>query len=150
MKKYAYRLLGLLCLLPLVAQSQVYKWRDADGSTVYSQLPPPPEITTETVAPPPPPATSPEQSLQQLREMERRLEEIRKRRQTAQEKQRQEAERIAQRDLQCGQAKAARRRLEGIALPLLPDGAGGYRRMPAEEREAELQRLRGIIDEVCR
>lgn len=42
---------GLLLLLALGAQAQMYKWVDAQGVTHYSQTPPPAGTQTQTVAP---------------------------------------------------------------------------------------------------
>ena len=82
--------------------------------------------------------------------MDRRLDAVRQRRAQEQTKRRQETSRAERLRQQCDQARTSLRELERIPLPLVPDGHGDYRRMPAEEREAELERLRSIITEVCR
>lgn len=44
----------LLLCAALPAAAAVYKWTDATGRVVYSDLPPPPDVKVETVRTPPP------------------------------------------------------------------------------------------------
>lgn len=42
-------LLLILMALPLMAHAEVYKWKDASGKTIYSDVPPPSNIKQESV-----------------------------------------------------------------------------------------------------
>lgn|SRR5665647_93654 len=42
-------LLLILMALPLMAHAQVYKWRDANGKTIYSDVPPPSNVKQELI-----------------------------------------------------------------------------------------------------
>lgn len=42
-------LLLILMALPLMAHAQVYKWRDANGKTIYSDVPPPGNVKQELI-----------------------------------------------------------------------------------------------------
>jgi hypothetical protein len=42
-------LLLILIALPLMAHAQVYKWKDASGKTIYSDMPPPSSVKQESI-----------------------------------------------------------------------------------------------------
>jgi type IV secretory pathway VirB10-like protein len=42
-------LLLILMALPLMAHAQVYKWKDANGRTIYSDVPPPSNVKQESI-----------------------------------------------------------------------------------------------------
>jgi len=42
-------LLLILMALPLMAHAQVYKWKDASGKTIYSDVPPPSNVKQESI-----------------------------------------------------------------------------------------------------
>ena len=42
-------LLLILMALPLMAHAQVYKWKDANGKTIYSDVPPPSNVKQESI-----------------------------------------------------------------------------------------------------
>lgn len=51
-----------LTALPLIAQAEIYTWKDSQGRVQYSDSPPPKGVKARTVVapPPPPPAAEPE------------------------------------------------------------------------------------------
>lgn len=69
-----------VALLPLAAQAATYKWRDANGRLVFTQLPPAQGVPYEVIGGAPPPATAPNQdalnqSLQQSQREEPRRQQ---------------------------------------------------------------------------
>ena len=42
-------LLLILMALPLMVHAQVYKWKDASGKTIYSDVPPPSNVKQESI-----------------------------------------------------------------------------------------------------
>lgn len=42
-------LLLILMALPLMVHAQVYKWKDASGKTIYSDMPPPSNVKQESI-----------------------------------------------------------------------------------------------------
>lgn len=50
MNKFALFVLALLVALPQVASAQIYKWKDKDGTTRYSDTPPPSNVPYESLS----------------------------------------------------------------------------------------------------
>ncbi len=74
--KFAAILAILALLAPPAADAATYKWRDADGNVVYSQIPPPDGRATQRLKPPPPPP-EPATAGKQLQDLRQRLEDHR-------------------------------------------------------------------------
>ncbi len=139
-----------LALCPPAAQAAIYKWTNADGEVVYSQIPPPQgREAADRLRPPPPPAETPEAAQKRLKALEQRLDKQRKARQQAGKKDEKAAERARIRQHNCEAARSNLSGLETKTHPLVPDGHGGMRRMTAPEREQKLEQLRADVDKYC-
>lgn len=144
------RLCLLLALLPCLTEAEIYKWRDAEGNTVYSQTAPPADVPRESVKTRPAPTEASETARRRLDAIEKRLAEQRKQRDETAQKAREEAKRRATLRDSCARVRTALQELEYKINPLIPDGKGGYRRMTTEEHDAKVRELRAQLEQHCR
>jgi len=49
MNKLLWMMLPVLMALPISANAEVYKWKDKDGITRYSDVPPPSNVQQESI-----------------------------------------------------------------------------------------------------
>jgi len=157
--------LGLAVVLP--ASAQIYQWKDKDGRMHYSDMPPPnqPGIQTQTpkrIQPPvtmqdegeaetgeggaePTAATTPAQGKSRTKHLS---EDYRKRRAAteAREKAEKDAARAAQ---NCQRARAQYAVLTSGRRISLPTETGGRKFLNDEERAAETERARELIEAFC-
>ena len=144
---YPMLLFALLATEPLWAE--VYKWTDADGNTVYSQVPPSDGRRPETVAPPPPPAETPEQANARLDALQQQLEDAREDRELKSQKEQKSASEAAARRENCAKARSNLQGLEQRARQLVSDGKGNYRRLNPEEKAKQAAEYQKIIQRDC-
>jgi hypothetical protein len=143
----------IIAALPLAASTQVHKWVDENGVTVYSQTPPPNATASQVVAPPPPPATKTEDARQALDDTIERLDKVSQSRDeadTAQRDSRQKAENEAQVAAACSQARMHLEALEsGPPRKIMVGPDGEAKRLSYEELQAEIEETRKFIKENC-
>jgi hypothetical protein len=144
---YPMLLFALLATQPLWAE--VYKWTDADGNTIYSQVPPNNGPRPETVAPPPPPAETAEQAKARLNALQQKLEDAREDRTLRAQKQQKLASEAAARRENCARARANLQGLEQRARQLVGDGKGNYQRLTPEDKAKRSAEYKKIIKRDC-
>ncbi len=131
-------------------EAEAYRWVDENGVTIYSQTPPPGQTEAETIKPPPPPAMDSNETWNNLnrqwQEMQDR-EDARKdqKEETTDEKETQEAR---ARNCQAAQ-RNLKRLVEGRFRMRIKEPDGGYRVLPAEERQAKIEKARQVIEDNC-
>ena len=132
--------------------AQVYKWVDKDGKVQYSDTPPPASVTKSEAkkvdtTPPVSAGAAPAKSLQE------RAKDFDKRREDAAEKAKkdEEAQKAADADAEaCRDARTALIDLES-GRPINRANASGERGfMTDEQRQAEIQKARGIVAQACK
>jgi hypothetical protein len=138
---------ALLATQPLWAA--VYKWVDAEGNTVYSQVPPNDGQHPETVASPPPPAETPAEAQARLNALQQRLEDAREDRELADQAQQKSTREAAARRDNCAKARSNLQKLEQRARQLIGDGNGNYRRLTPEEKAKRAAEYKKIIQRDC-
>ncbi len=139
--------LGLALATPLQA-GEIYKWVDEEGVTHYSQEPPPSGDATRVGVDAPPD----EELERERREMEatgERLKAQREERREAEQQGRKNAEEREQSEQRCADLRSSLKKLTENRRLLVPDGEGGVRRMPEEERQERVAERRRQIDEHC-
>jgi len=140
------------CLLFHAAgiQAAIYQWQDADGTTVYSQLPPQDGSVVREVGLPPPPGTTPEKAQQELRQMQ---DAFRKRIENRERKAQERSSEETAEDIRNRNCQAARRNLSQIrsqARLLVDDGQGGRKRMTESEKQQRIQQYQADVQKYCR
>ena len=147
--KNPYIALISLLLLPSLAITATYQWKDQDGNTVYSQFPPQAGQEVRTVAPPPPPAQAPEQAQQELEALQRQLDEARESRQQERQAQEESRARAEARAENCRIVRENLRTLEQNPQRLVRESTGDYRRYTEEQRNEKIREYREIIQRDC-
>lgn len=151
-KKQRACLTALSCYLLFCstgAPAAIYQWQDADGTTVYSQLPPQDGRSVREVALPPPPGTTPEQAQQELRKMQDDFRErIETRKQKAEERSSQDAA-AESRNRNCQAARRNLAQIQSRARLLVDDGQGGRARMTEAEKQKLIQQYRADVQKYC-
>ena len=158
----------------LSASAEIYKWKDKDGKTHFSDMPPgnvdaQPLKPKRTPAPPPPvieadegenegAAASPEAEAKPAKAPAPAEapadpnEEFRKRRAAAAEakaKAEQAAARTERRKQDCQRARLQYQAIASGQRVARPTEGGGRSFISEEDRAAELQRTQGLIDSLC-
>lgn len=131
-------------------QAKVYRWVDENGGTIYSQTPPPGQVEAETIAPPPPPPTDANETWENLNQQWQEMQD----REDARKDQKEEAtkgqENQEARTKNCQAAQYNLERLvDGRFRMRIKEPDGGYRRLPAEERQARIEKARQVIQDNC-
>lgn len=131
-------------------EAEVYRWVDENGVTIYSQTPPPGQVEAETIAPPPPPPTEPDETWKNLNRQWQEMQD----REDARKEQKEEAAKEQERqEVRARNCKAARQNLKGLTAGhfrmRIQEPDGGYRMMPAEERQAKIEKAREMIRKYC-
>lgn len=144
------RLLTLIALLACTAaQAQAYRWKDASGKTIISDLPPPKTVTTtsaESSAPPPPPPP-------QGRSLADQDLEFKKRQIAAREKaEKDEKDRARAEELKayCDQTRRQIAQLESGERIMVREENGERRPMEDPQRAQELKTARKGMQENCK
>ena len=138
----------LFCIVP-IANAQIYKWVDKDGTVHYSQEKPPAEIASEDVltlkAPAKFDSTEALEALENQQKEHAELSEARVEEKTAAKEQK-EAEQARQQ--RCEQSKA---RLASYLHPRVrvEDADGNVKKLGEEERQAEIAKSNEYIKEHC-
>lgn len=138
-----------LLLAPGLAIGASYQWTDADGNTVYSQLPPPAGRQAARVIAPPPPPAEPEAAKNKLREMQRELADTREDRELEDKKQQQAGAEADRRAENCRKAKSNLQILQQGTRQLIREGDGAYRRYTPEERAKKTAEYQQVVKENC-
>lgn len=142
---------GLVLWLVLSAPAhaaEIYKWMGEDGVTHYGQEPPPAVDATRVGVDAPPD----EELERERREMEAtgaELEADREARQQAEQEARAQAGDREQREQRCADLRATLKKLTENRRLLVPDGEGGVRRLPEEERQERVAERQRQIQEYC-
>ena len=147
-------LIALLLLTGAVlADPDIYRWVDEDGKVHYSDCPPP-DCEVEIVEVAPPPSESQiqraEQELQALLERDQRSMELRELQRREKELLREEDQRQDVEDLR--ECISARQNLHVLEQPVAVyriDEKGDHVWLDDEDRPAEIERLKAIIQEKC-
>ena len=146
-----YPLLLIPALLWLAdAHAGMYRWVDENGVTVYSQTPPP-EKPSVRIAPPPPPPAQPAGAADS-EGLEQKMQKFQDRQDLKKEnaERQAETERIAQRrEQECQAARNNLGILEGHPRKLIGTPDGQYHRLTDEERQAQIDKAKGLIEEYC-
>ena len=146
-------LIALLLLLPLTTElvsAKTYRWTDADGNVVYSQVPPRDGREATTVGAPPPPAESPEVAKQRLQEQIERLNQQRESRNLSKQ---QAQESKQQAEASAKNCEMARHNLEALrqgTRRLYRNKDGSYSRLTEEEVNSRAQETKSFIAENCK
>lgn len=140
---------GLAALAAVAAQAQVYKYKDASGRTVYSNVPPPGVEVEDTGIKAPQPANAASQS----RSIAEQEQAFKKRRQEAADKEKQAAEEAAQaaeRKKACEEARNQLAALEsGQRMSrAAPDGSRIV--LDDEMRAQETAAMKRRVQETCK
>jgi len=143
--------LGLCSLIVLLMASPIinaaaYKWIDAEGNTHYSDSPPPAGINAERIKPPP--GADTEAAQKQLREKQQQARERAEQRAESEQKSAEADREQAEKTEKCA---AAIRRLASYQRPRVNKvkADGAVRRIPEEERQAEIKKSQDYIDQFC-
>lgn len=139
--------LGLVLAVPLQAD-EIYKWVDEDGVTHYSQQPPP-SGDAARVGVDTPPEEEVQRERQEMEETGERLEAQREERRETEEQAREDASEREQREQRCADLRSSLEKLTENRRLLVPDGEGGVRRLPEEERQERVTERRRQIEEEC-
>ncbi len=131
-------------------EARVYRWVDENGVTIYSQTPPPGQVGAETIAPPPPLPTDENGTWKNLNQQWQEMQD----REDARKDQEEETTSDEDvRDVRARNCKAAqynlKRLVEGRFRMRIKEPDGGYRRLPAEERQAKIKKARQVIQDNC-
>jgi hypothetical protein len=131
-------------------EAGAYRWVDENGVTIYSQTPPPGQVETETIAPPPPPPADPNETWENLNRQWQEMQDREDARMDRKEQATKDQERQEARATNC---EAARHNLKGLAEGRfrirIKEPDGGYRVLPAEERQAKIEKAQEMIRENC-
>ncbi len=139
--------LGLVLSVPLQAD-EIYKWVDEEGVTHYSQQPPPSGDATR-VGVDTPSEEEVQRERQEMEEIGERLEAQREERRETEEQAREDASEREQREQRCADLRSSLEKLTENRRLLVPDGEGGVRRLPEEERRERVAERRRQIEEEC-
>jgi hypothetical protein len=146
MKRFALAVAALLATN--VAIAQIYQWKDANGKTVFSDLPPPGNANEQRkISSEAPAATAPTQKTTADRELE-----FRKRRQESEEtaeKARKEQEAANSKKETCESARRQLQALESGERIALRDDKGERYFLDDEQREREVAKARQAIQSSC-
>ncbi len=145
----AIALTGLAALAAAAVQAQVYKYKDASGRTVYSNVPPPGVPVEDTGIQAPPPANGADKS----RSVAEQEQAFKKRRQEAADKEKKAAEEAAQaqeREKACEEARNQLAALEsGQRMSrAAPDGSRIV--LDDEMRAQETAAMTKRVQETCK
>lgn len=133
-----------------IAWGKTYRWVDASGETVYSQIPPPPEVETTEIGAPPPPAETPEQARQRLNQRLQQFEDNREDQELAKEKAAKEQTETAQRADLCEKARKNLTNLEqSRGNSRYVDKNGEYHRLTEETLASKKAEAQQVIEEYC-
>lgn len=138
---------ALVLVAPLQA-GEIYKWVDEDGVTHYSQQPPP-SGDAARVGVDRPPEEEIERERQEMEETGERLDARREERREAEQQARKEAGEREERERRCEDLRSSLKKLTENRRLLVPDGDGGVRRLPEEERQQRVAERRRQIEEEC-
>ncbi len=138
-------LIVLATLSPIIT-ADAYKWIDAEGNTHYGDSPPPDNVTAEQIKPPP--GADTEAAQKQLREKQQQAQERSEQRAETEQKSAEMAREQAEKTEKCA---AATKRLASYQRPRVNKvkADGSLRRIPEEERQAEIKKSRDYIDQFC-
>jgi hypothetical protein len=152
LRRFAARALALSLALGLIAvaapaAAALYKWTDASGRVVYSDLPPPADVKAEIIGPAPPPANP-----NAAKDNANRDAEL-KQRQAQRVEQEKKAEKsrtdAAKKEEACAQARARLRGLESD-LPIYRINEKGEQvYVDDATRKLERERLQSQLREFC-
>jgi len=132
------------------AYGKTYRWVDASGETVYSQIPPPPEVETTEIGAPPPPAETPEQARERLNQRLQQFEDNREDQELSKEKATQEEAEAARRAELCEKARRNLTNLEqSRGNSRYVDQKGEYHRLTAETLTSKKDEAQKVIEEYC-
>ena len=127
----------IVCLLvSAVSWAEMYKWKDEEGNTVYSELPPSGDIDAEVITPPAKVDT--ERALMNLRNEKIRSEKLLRQRQTKKEDQQQVAEAKARKEENCRRAQARLRSFATRPTVQLEQADGSNVRATEEQRQEQI------------
>ena len=139
-----------ICLFSAVACGKTYRWVDASGETVYSQIPPPPGVATVEIGAPPPPAETPAQAQQRLNRRLQQLEDNREDRELADEKAAEAQAEASRRADLCEKARSNLTSLEqSRGNSRYVDQNGEYHRLTEETLTSKKVEAQKVIDENC-
>lgn len=132
-------------------EAEVYRWVDENGVTIYSQTPPPGQVEAETVAtPPPPPPTESNETWDNLNQQWQGMQDREDTRKDQKEQTAKDQKRLEARTRNCKAARYNLERLvEGRFRMRVKEPDGGYRVLPAEERQAKIEKAEEVIRESC-
>ena len=145
------RLFLFIALLSLSLSSLAtsYRWKDAEGNTVYSQIPPPDNRSVNIVRPPPPPAEKPQVVQKRLQDQLQRFEDANEDRHLLQKKQRENAQAKTNKDKNCTQAQKSLSNFQQKSRVLVKQKDGSYKRYTSQERSEKIKQLNVIIQQEC-
>jgi len=135
-----------LSLLSFATPAEMYKWVDSDGITHYTQSPPPGGVEATTIEPPPKVDTeAARKALEQRRQM---LQEARQSRLELEQQEKRQAEEEARKKAECEQARARFASYQRPRVNLI-DEQGNPVRATEEQRQAELEKSRELVEKLC-
>jgi len=146
----AILLIALIISWVTSLEARVYRWVDENGVTIYSQTPPPGQVEAETIAPPPPPPTDANETWENLNQQWQEMQDREDARKDQKEETTNKEETREARAKNCEAAQHNLKRLvEGRFRMRIKEPDGGYRRLPAEERQAKIEKARQVIQDNC-
>jgi len=142
-------LISLFLCLPIAVTATTYRWKDADGNTVFSQTAPSDGRDASTVRPPPSPAETPQAAQKRLQNQIQKFEDSREDKRLLEEKRQQNTQKKAVKDENCRRAQKNLSNIQQKSRQLINDGTGQYRRYSVEEKNNFIKKTREIIKRDC-
>ena len=141
----------VLCIFWIAGvEAEVYRWVDENGVTIYSQTPPPGQVEADTITTPPPPSADSNETWENLN---RQWQEMQDREDARKDQEEQAAKDQASQEARRRNCEAARHNLDGLAegrfRMRIKEPDGGYRVLPAEERQAKIEKAQEMIRKNC-
>ncbi|WP_438971369.1 DUF4124 domain-containing protein [Methylophaga sp.] len=135
-------------MISFSVSAEIFKWKDEDGQTHYSQTPPP-SVQAETVDVPPPPPINPDQAREEVQALIDKQQEAEQAEQAKQQQREEEAQQEAIREENCRIARENFTTYKNNPGRRLVDAEGNVTRMVEEERQQKMQEFQQQIDEFC-
>ena len=144
---YCMALLACLTGASHVALARIYKWVDANGNVQYTQTPPPGGIKAKEIKAPPHIDSS--AAVKELEQQQTDLDKKVEQRAKTAEKDQQAQQETAEKQQKCDQARL---RLSSFERPRVRanEEDGVRRKIPEEERTAEMEKARAAVQELCK
>jgi hypothetical protein len=140
----------LLLQSPVFAE--IYKWTDGSGEIHYTQTPPPGGISAQSIQGAPPPAESGETIRQEQQKLQEQLDAMEERgagreEEKAIEKQRQELDKINEKNCIIAKNNLAKLQQGGIKRYLTPEGE--VMRLTDEDRQRRITEAQKQVEQYC-